>query len=289
MQRAVELAIALLLWALPALAGAPTVDGVTGSGFNASVGFSASSSASISVTTSQSPDIIVLWILPEKQTGSPVTVSTVEGCNSSGSGCSGSLVWRRRSQTSFTSSHTCFGGNLCSQTQEVWWANSSATLSSHSISITFSGTVDFGTIQAVGVHGVQDTAHPWDTNGGLPKYKQRVSTDTAWVSDAFSTSQANDLLLAFWSTGQVSTSSDTICVGWSAAPQGGHTVDSQNVGYQGVTSIQTNITVAENGSSAGHPCDGSFARTDVPWMLTVDALTAGPLPISSGLLFQTPW
>lgn len=294
MQRAHQLAVALLLWALPTLAATPpTIDGADPmSGiFNAQATVTSASSGSVSITTTQAPDIILLFVVPVTATGPAPVVSTVDGCDSTGTGCSGALTWRRRSQQSGTSAHTCFGGSFCAQDQEVWWANSTGTLTSHSISVVFNKTVNWASMQAIGVNGVANPANPWDPNGSLPSYKQNISTSTSpWVSNAFSTTNLDDLLIATFSNGQQTTHADVFCTTWKGSPLHHADTDDQNIGYLAVVPAQSSVTVSENGTAAAQPCDGSFSPVQIPWFMTVDALTGtGTVAVSNVLQFQTPW
>lgn len=107
-------------------------------------------SLAVTITTTQTDDVVVLSILSSKSPA--VTVSTVAG---------GSLTWAKRSSLTWTS-------NTQPTSIEVWWAHAPTTLTAASITVTWSATPSVATINAVAVAGCSTPASPWDINGSLP-------------------------------------------------------------------------------------------------------------------------
>ncbi len=249
----------------PAYTAAPTIDG---SGF-VSTTTTAVSSKAISVTTTSTNDVILLFIVADAL-GTAPTVSSVVG---------GSLTWHKRSSQAFQATNCAVGGGTsCGQDQEIWWAFSSGTLSSVSMTVTWNTTIDFATIQAVGVHGVANPAAPWDINVGFPVQNQNSGGSAAVLSSAFTTSQTDDLLIVLFSFGNTAIAGgDGPCTGWTGNSRHNSNRDDQTVGYKSVTTIQSAATVGWYALSPG-ACNSGTSQT--PWQITVDALTSGPFPRS---------
>ena len=122
----------------------------------ANANFSGTATGNVSLTTTQSDDIIVA-IVHTETTGAngyrPVSSVT----DTAG------LSWQRRAQYQWAG-----GRNTNSNTLEIWWAHALAALSADTITAHVSGgNVDDATILAFGVAGA-DIDEPFDTNVALP-------------------------------------------------------------------------------------------------------------------------
>ena len=151
-----------------------SVDGsITGS-------FSTASSGSVTLSTGNSNDIIVVVVGAESNVNH--NAHTVGSVTSTG------LTFAKRSAGTV--------GSVYLDT-EVWWALASSPLNSASITVNMSGTgsVDDASIVAFGVSGA-NTSTPWDTNVALPALATSTASAIPTVTGV-STSNANDLILGF--------------------------------------------------------------------------------------------
>ncbi|MDE1768167.1 MAG: hypothetical protein KGH62_02260, partial [Candidatus Micrarchaeota archaeon] len=240
----------------PTLTGTntPNVDAYQYITFNAAVGpptnalatdgyagsaFTGGSSDSVTLTTSNSPDVIVVFTGLEvpSSNGASLTVSSISD--------TAGLTWHKRSSNTFQ------GTSYPASNEDIegWYAISNSKLTSDQITVTLSGSaVDDWAIMAFGVSGV-NTNSPWDLNAGLPT----TSTKTGTVS--ISTNNANDMLL-----GLVGTTDGNGCGSnpWSASgsntligtvgTNGGNYWWSSGAAYQIVNSIQQSASI---GMTAG--------------------------------------
>jgi len=220
---------------------APTLDG-TGTNANTAGG---ASSATVTLTTSLTNDIIVVCSSVENNTSSAPNVSSITA--------TGLTFYFRSGGT--------YGGSVANRI-EIWWAYSSAILTSKTITVNYSTVIDDFAIIAFGVNGC-NTANPWDTNTTLPLYKIPVSNAGNNVS--ISTNYANDFLFAFG--GSAGTQPFTqIVTAWttlaSVATGAGTNYNRAAASYTTVNSVQTNLNVSLflNGNSSN--------------AVVVDALTA---------------
>jgi len=223
---------------LPAL----TVDGsATGS-------FTSASSGTVTLTTSDSNDIIVVMV-EDEDTGNAV-LRTVSSVAASG------LTFAHRSSGSINSSPYT--------EMEVWYAAASTPLSSVTITATLSGSIDDASLVAFGVNGA-NTASPWDSNGALPKTATGTASGNPTVT-AVSTSNANDILLGF--TGLALAGAGTPAVETAASGytliqtqvNGGGTGASEAAAeYKVVSATQSSISMA-------------FATANTNWIMTGDAI-----------------
>jgi hypothetical protein len=120
--------------------------------------FSTTTAGTVTLTTSQADDVIVVVVATEKN-GALTPVTSVSD--------TGGLTWTQRAEWDES---TADGGAFGSQqTLQTWWAHSPTALSSRVITVTCGGgATDDATIVAFGVHGA-DTSNPFDTNASLPK------------------------------------------------------------------------------------------------------------------------
>lgn len=138
------------------------------------------SSATVTLTTTQTNDVILVGVATENNTGALRTVSSI----SSTSG----LAFTQRSHANTPAGAVGI---------ETWQAVSSGALTSEVITVTMSGNIDCGLLFAAGIAGTGAPATPNDPNVSLPSSGTSVS---APVSATYSTDAADDLLVAFFCT-----------------------------------------------------------------------------------------
>jgi hypothetical protein len=229
----------------------------------------------ISLTTTNTNDIIVAHFFAEAQSGSVISVNTV-------SDNPGNLTWHLRSATSSANINSA-GGHSDVVDDEVWWALAPSTLSSDSISYTWNGTVDCQSGIAFGVTGA-NTSNPWDANSSLPAKAQDINNDNIAPSvSGVSTNVAKTMLLGFMGTGQ--NGSDGSGAAYSAGSR--YSVIDQVVNgacgdadsgvaqYKVVSQKQTNVTVALGTAEQGG------------WMMIGDAIVDASQP-AAGRIIRLP-
>lgn len=203
MRKVLLLSFALILGILSRNASAAlALDGSTGV-----LNSTGSPSATLTLTTTASPDVIVVSC-------------AYNGASSVTSVAGSGLTFTHRAKA---------GG---SQYIDEWYAIASSPLSSEVITVTFSGSTSYNACTAFGISGANSTA-PYDTNSVLPV----ISTATPTT---FSTSNANDIILGLTRT--TSAASPTPISGWTAvyAPTGGYFIAQ----YEIVSTVQSSASYA---------------------------------------------
>ena len=190
-------------------------------------------SQAVSLTTSNTNDVILMVVAG---TGGPVVSVT-----------SSNLTFTRRSVTFKV---------VPSTTLEVWYAISSGTLSSESITVTQTGSSTL-VINAFGLSGA-NTSTPWDTNVSLPAFGNTSATG--------STTNANDLLLF---CERFSTVGPSLPTGFTSIYSSANLCTA----YQIVSSTQTSVTVTDPSGLA--QC------------VSLDALQQGSAVTPSPFIFST--
>ena len=195
------------------------------------------SGGTVSITTSDANDIIVLCVYSEDQSYTAGTPPyTVETPTNTGTA---TLTWHLRK--SFT--NTAVGGG---QELAVWWAYA-ASAGTYNISWNYTEPLDGWSAFAFGVNGA-NTSNPWDSNPSLPY--SFTNTDSYYGA---STSAANTFTFVVGG----GTSSGSAASPWTSAgtpnnnTAGGHDSASCNVGYQIFSSAQANFQ--SNDSQSGTP------------------------------------
>ena len=240
----------LILWCATAEAAAPTVDG------SALNGVTSASSGTVTLTTSLTNDIIVVVVMAENTSGSPVSVSSVSG---------GSLSWAKRAAVSGTIAQAGGAGN-CVGDHEVWWALSAAALSATVITVNVSSSVDAMSLVAFGVNGTKTSA-PWDSNAGNPITQAYNSVATA-IQENITTTEANDLIIGTYS--ECRNATHTAGTNYTAIQQqltGGTNWDKVGVEQKGVTTTQSGLLV-------------DWMTATASWFNVTDALTADSAPVN---------
>jgi hypothetical protein len=115
--------------------------------------FSSSSSGTITLTTVNSPDVVVIFVM----TDSFGTLATVSGINDGAS-----LTWQRRGVAEYD-----FGFVREYLQLEEWFAIANSGLSNDTITVNLSSTALSTFAVAFGVSGA-NTASPFDPHAGLP-------------------------------------------------------------------------------------------------------------------------
>ena len=200
----------------------------------------------ITLTTTQSNDIIVLMFYNENANTSAIASIT----NISGGG----LTWQKRAGMSYIT-NPAIGGHTSGISLEYWWAKAPSPLAAVVFAVTLNATTDDYVLVAFGVHGC-DATNPWDGNGTLPKLGATDEARPTTVSGA-NTTQANDFLLCL--------SGATIGPGVPPNPAGWTLIDSAGTNAavldaaggswsQSVTTKQTNFsaTIDYGSGVSGH-------------------------------------
>jgi len=198
--------------------GGLSVDGST------SIGVSFSRTATATLTTSHSPDVIIALITVYSGSSS-ITISSISSTH---------LTFTERGSVN----------NANHEEIEEWYAIASSPISSETITVTFSGTA-YATGTIFGISGA-NTASPFDSNSGSPKTATGNSGTAASIS-GFSTSNANDMIIAAYGAPG---SADSVTVG-SGYTMIYHGHNPQNFGseYQVVSSTQSSVTLGFTGNT----------------------------------------
>ena len=153
----------------PSTGSTPSLDGT------ATGQWSGAASGTVTISTTQVNDVVVLLIGCE-QNAALQTVASV---------ASSHLTWARRGG---------FNGQPGSgnyQSFEIWWAPAASILTSEVVTITLSAATDDAAVVAFAVHGAANIASPWDT-GSLPV----ITTGNPAAAPVFTTVQAHDFVFA---------------------------------------------------------------------------------------------
>jgi hypothetical protein len=222
--------------------------------------FSVASSGTVTLSTSLTNDVIVVIVGFDSAATRTVTSITDNA----------GLSWTKRSSLALASD-----GNSYTNDIEVWWAISTGTLSSDSITAHLSGSIDDATITAIAINGA-NTSSPWDTNAGLPATARGIITASNATLDV-STTAVNTMLLGFVGNdghvgpgsyhGWIAVSPDTSVPNADQSNGGATHAWGSGVAYQIVSSAQTNtaLTLQYDNSTTG----GWY------WNMIGDAIVAG--------------
>lgn len=209
-----DLIAVLLLWLLPIQAWAAlALDGTPATAY-AGTG----STIALTITTTQSNDVLIFAILPND--GNPA--SGISG---------GGLTWTKRTSTVVC----CFPNNI-----DEWWAIAPSPLTGVTITATLSSSTFYsGALFAI---SGANTSTPYDVNGSLPV------TGIGNTPLTLSTTNADTFIIN--EQRFASTSSPTPDAGWTGIASGGGGYFL--VEYKIVSSPQTSLTISSGstGSSA---------------------------------------
>lgn len=224
--------------------------------------FSTTNTGTVTLTTTQANDVIVLMFYAQNTTHTNVleTVSSVTSAH---------LTWVKRKAYSWKLNTTNIYNDL-----EIWWANASAALTSEVITVTLTGPIDDAAYQAFGVSGCPTPSSPWDTNASLAgannSWINNTGSATPLVVSAVSTTAASGLLVGCRAT--ISSSTISNPAGTTAVR-----ADQNNGGGSGFAFMGSFYqALASPLSSASFSTTTSATTT---WGMIVDALSgvsAGP-------------
>lgn len=242
--------------------------------------FSGTNSGTITLTTSDSDDVIVL--LEYNENTSSTTFATISSISDTVG-----LHWALRTATT-TSALTSFYEPNAASDQEVWYATSSAPLSSDTITVNLNNTTDDESMVAFGVNGVNLSA-PWDTNsslpvesfdvGGIPGSTPSCPCAIPAVSGVY-TNEPDEMLLGLvgngtggynYGAGTPYTPGTGFTFIDAAPNNGGTNASDAEAEYETVNSQQSNATIA-------------WGESDSNWLMMGDALVAASQPATGRII-----
>ena len=204
--------------------GAPGISGTPSLDATATGQWSGTSSGTVTLTTTQTNDVVVLLIGCE-QDAALQTVSSVTSAH---------LTFTRRG------GFNGVPGSGNNQSFEIWWAPSAGILTSEVITITLSGATGDAAVVAFSVHGAGSITSPWDT-GSLPV----ITTGNPAAAPVFTTLQSNDFIFAATfngNTGNLDTSAWTTLANVSNG--GGTHFATISSFYEIVSTAQTGVSAS---------------------------------------------
>ena len=183
-----------------------------------------SSPATVSLSTTTSNDLIILYGT-NRPTGSLAVITGVTD--------TAGLSWSLRK--ALVSTQTVSGQT---QDNEVWWAKAPSPLSSDTITVAYGSGVMFVRLNAFGIKGVNSS--PFDPNGSLPAGSYVNSLAGSSLGNTISTTNSDTMLLGFLGcTGSANCTTIT-------PPAGSTNIFTQNgilsVDYIKYTAAQSSIT-----------------------------------------------
>jgi hypothetical protein len=230
----------------------PTVDGKA---VNSTVAAGATS-GTVTLTTTNANDIIVIAVALENTTAQGSTNKVTSVAKTSGTGTVGSFTQRSASDGN-SSNGNAFQG------LEVWWAVATTALTSAVFTVHSNIATDDMVIVAFGVSGVGSTSAPWDPNASLTVANINTSTvATTQTSKSTSTTNADDLIVWF--------SCDTNGVA-PAAPTGFSAVESAT---NALGTLEVSLGVHTKSVSATQTSQTYTSSSSASWVVVMDALTA---------------
>ncbi len=223
-----------------------------------------------SITTTDSQDVIVLWIVTYKS-GSSITVSSVSDSASD-------VTWQTSARQSIVA---C--SSTTETTQTEWYGITTTALSSDTITVTLSGTPTAASGEDIAISGA-NTAQPFDT-ASLPQTATAACTSTKATpetsSTAVSTNNANDFVFASF---------------------GSDTAVTETAGKIGSTTTTLEGTISGSGDSLAveylitssklSSTSCAFGTTTTYWGVLCDAIVQASgsfsLPASSSMYLWSP-
>src|SRR6266702_3531788 len=170
--------------------------------------FSHTNTGTVTLTTTQAKDVIILAYYHQDKVNQPVTravINTVASAN---------LTWNKRKQFLFDT-----GTNTNEQDIEIWWAYAAAALTSEVITITLNSSIDDAAYQAFGVSGSLTPQSPWDGDPSLAGANNSGLNVTSIAVAGVSTEAITNMIIGVW--GDTSNANATIPAGTTQvrAPQ----------------------------------------------------------------------
>ena len=222
-------------------------------------------SFTITATTANPNDVIVIWAVTYKS-GSSITVSSL-------SDSLGKVTWQSSARSTYTS---CTGTQETTQTE--WYGTASTAVSSDVITASLSGIPTSAAGEEFAVTGA-NTASPFDPNVNVPKTGLSTCTGTAATPSVsgLSTTNNNDFLFALY--GGYTSTTETAGVGGTLIRTVAGTGDSLAGEYAIVPTTLSAITC-------------SFGTSTTYWGIFCDAIVQGAgsfsLPAASTMYLWSP-
>ena len=148
-----------------------TIDGTAGGQF------ASTNTGTVTLSTTLANDVIVLMYFHQQT--SAQTIATVTSPH---------LTWTKRKNYPST-----VGSR--STDLEIWWAPSSAVLTSEVITITTTAGIDGAAYHAFGVHGCANIASPWDGNSSLATAQNTGNAVSSLTISGISTNSGAPLII----------------------------------------------------------------------------------------------
>jgi PKD repeat protein len=203
-------------------------------------------SATAALTTSESDDVIVVWV-DFTNTGVSVAISDAAG-----------LTWNQRSQLQAST----YG---LGHTLTCFWAKAPNPLSADVITVDVGGSAVNISIVAYGVKGSPNPSSPWDPDASLPVYAQGPSSNAPSIS-GIATSEAASMVLAAFATRSTPTMTPQGSFVSSGAETGPPSVGTQYEIYASPTSgisSATHLSTAELWCGIGDALAGASTSLSV--------------------------
>lgn len=224
---------------IPASAASPVIDG---SAHNI---WSGGATGSANLSTTSTNDVILAYIVYEINSG---TMPTVTSVTSSG------LTFVKRSSVL----NNPGGGRQAAV--EVWWATAATTLSSQTITVTLSSSIDDAGVAVFGVSGAGDPTNPWDSDPSLPSVG---AGNPGPISLNYSTTDPDDLVI--WCEGGNAG-------GNTSAPSGFTTIANLVNGGGALFADLATAGEAQSVAASGQTVVGTSTLTNIRCAI-VDAIT----------------
>jgi hypothetical protein len=231
----------LALCAAPALAAPPTIDasGVTNTNLAATA-----TSGTANVTTTSTNDAIIVAVMSQMAAahGSAPVVSSITGCS--------------LSFTKLTSIAVLGTTDAVNVDLEVWSAPSTSAQSACPLTVTLAADSDGTSVSTFGVHGLNNTSSPLDSNALAKSCVSAVASVPS--SPTLTTTQANDLLVGFGFYAYASGPTAWTTSAWSLLYNYTDTATAYSNGsagasYKGVTATQSGVSVDLTTTKTGEP------------------------------------
>lgn len=210
---------------------------IDGNGFT-NLPFEPSTAASVSLTTSNANDVIIVDIVENSTTVTSVTDTA-------------GLVWHQRAVAG-TSLHPIY----------EYYAIAPSALTNDQIAVSFAGTASYADVNAFGISGA-NTASPFDPNVAVP-------STPASSKGSVSTSDTNDLIFAGYRFTEDETPSAG--TGWTAINAGGGYYLSE---YQVVSSAQSGLLALASSSDQNGGIIDAVVQAPAPTGAATVAVDAG--------------
>lgn len=131
-------------------------------------------------------DEVLLAFVVNNQTGAAVTSTVTDSTG---------LTWTLLVGTTYSYSHS---STAYLRRVEIWWAPAPLKITSGTVTATFSGSALNAVISVIAISGCFNYLAPFDTNGSNFSVNTDMSGASTLPTVSISTSEADDLLIAFY-------------------------------------------------------------------------------------------